>query len=189
MIKREKFLKGFSMKELTSYLNQPLLLKQVSFFKRYYELRTNEDVIGTMQIRGFFGNSAEVSFTDKNWEIYKPSIWKSNWQIRESGYENPFANFDRKIFRKTNSVILPVGEKVQIVFFPFKAKIEIQTESENCLIRLVSKFALTDRTEITITSTSPIVNKYPWLIMLAKLVAIERKQSRAAAVPMMVGGV
>jgi len=177
------------MKELSEYLNQPLLLKQISCFKRFYELKTSEEVIGTMQIRGFFGNSAEVSFADKKWEIYKPSIWKSNWHVRESGYENSFAHFERKLFRKASYVFLPVGEKVQIVFFPFKAKFEIQTESENCLIRIVSKFAWTESAEITITAKSPIVNKYPWLIMLAKLVAIERKQSRAAAVPMMFGGV
>ncbi|NCS82690.1 MAG: hypothetical protein AUJ54_05170 [Ignavibacteria bacterium CG1_02_37_35] len=176
------------MKELSEYLNQPLRLKQVSFFKRYYELKTTEEVIGTMQIRGFFGNSAEVTFGDKKWEIYKPSIWKSNWHIRESGYENSFAHFERKLFRKANFVFLPVGEKVQIVFFPFKAKIEIQTEDKNCLIRMATKFAWTDSAEITITAKSPLVNKYPWLIMLAKLVAIERKQSRAVTVPTMFGG-
>ena len=147
------------MKELSEYLNQPLLLKQISCFKRFYELKTSEEVIGTMQIRGFFGNSAEVSFADKKWEIYKPSIWKSNWHVRESGYENSFAHFERKLFRKASYVFLPVGEKVQIVFFPFKAKFEIQTESENCLIRIVSKFAWTESAEITITAKSPIVNK------------------------------
>lgn len=177
------------MKELSEYLDQPLLLKQVSFFKRFYELKTSQEILGSMQIRGFFGNSALVTFGDKKWEIYKPSIWKSDWEIRESGYENPIARFERKLFRKANSVFLPVGEKVKIVFFPFKAKVEIQTEDENCLIRMATKFAWTDSAEITITAKSPIVNEYPWLIMLAKLVAIERKQSRTAAVPMMFGRV
>lgn len=176
------------MKELSEYLNQPLRLKQVSFFKRYYELKTTEEVIGTMQIRGFFGNSAEVTFGDKKWEIYKPSIWKGGWSVRESGYETPFANLERKFFRKTNEVLLPVGEKVEIVYSPFRSKIEIQTEDGNCLIRIISKFAWTDSAEITITTKSPIVNKYPWLIMLAKLVAIERKQSRGVTVPMLFGG-
>lgn len=176
------------MKELSDYLDQPLLLKQVSFFKRFFELKTSQEILGTMQIRGFFGNSAEVTFADKKWEIYKPSIWKSNWHVRESGYENSFAHFERKLFSKSNYVFLPVGEKVKIVFFPFKAKFEIQTESENCLIRITSKFAWTDSAEITITAKSPIVNKYPWLIMLAKLVAIERKHSSAATVPTMLGG-
>ena len=176
------------MKELSEYLNQPLYLKQISFFKRYYELKTNNEIIGSMQIHGFFGHSAEVSFADKKWEIYKPSIWKSDWHIRESGYENSFAHFERKHFRKASYVYLPVGEKVKIVFFPFRSKIEIQTEAENCLIRLVAKFSWTDSAEIFITEKSTIVNKYPWLIMLAKLVAIERKQSRAATVPIKIGG-
>jgi len=176
------------MKELSDYLDQPIQLKQVSFFKRFYELKTSQELLGSMQIRGFFGNSAEVTFGDKKWEIYKPSIWKSNWHVRVSGHENSFAHFERKLFRKASFVFLPVGEKVQIVFFPFKAKFEIRTESENCLIRITSKFAWTDSSEILITAKSPIVSKYPWLIMLAKLVAIERKHSSAAAVPMMLGG-
>ena len=176
------------MKELSEYLNQPLRLKQVSFFKRYYELKTTEEIIGSMQIRGFFGNSAEVTFGDKKWEIYKKSLWQRGYEIREFGYENPFAHFDRKFFKRASFIFLPVGEKVKIVFFPFKAKVEIQTEDENCLIRMATKFAWTDSAEITITAKSPVVNKYPWLIMLAKLVAIERKQSRAAAVPVMFGG-
>lgn len=176
------------MKELTEYLNQPLRLKQVSFFKRFYELKTTEEIIGSMQIRGFFGNAAEVSFADKKWEIYKPSIWKSGWAIREAGYENPFAHFERKFFRKASFVLLPVGEKVKIVFSPFRAKIEIQTEDGTCLIKMVNKFAWTDSTEVIVTAKSAIVNKYPWLIMLAKLAAIERKQSRVATIPVMFGG-
>lgn len=177
------------MKELSEYLEQPLQLRQVSFFKRFYELKTGQEILGTMQIRGFFGNSAEVTYGHKKWEIYKPSIWKNNWHVRESGYENSFAHFERKLFSKANFVFLPVGEKVQIVFFPFKSKVEIQTESENCLIRMATKFAWTDSAEITVTAKSPLVNKYPWLIMLTKLVAIERKHARAASVPLMLGGV
>ncbi|MCK9424982.1 MAG: hypothetical protein M0Q21_02960 [Ignavibacteriaceae bacterium] len=176
------------MKELSEYINQPLRFKQVSFFKRYYELKTTEEVIGSMQIRGFFGNSAEVSFANKKWEIYKPSIWKSGWAIREAGYENPFAHFDRKFFRKASVVLLPVGEKAQVVFSPFRAKIEIQTEDGTCLIKMVNKFAWTDSSEVIVTAKSAIVNKYPWLIMLAKLSAIERKRSHVATVPIMFGG-
>ncbi|MFA4922943.1 MAG: hypothetical protein WC557_01990 [Ignavibacteriaceae bacterium] len=184
------------MKQLTEYLNQPLRLKQVSFFKRFYELRTSEEIIGSMQIRGFFGNSAEVNFTDKKpasqaqrgeWEIYKPNLWKKDWEIRESGYEIPFARFERKFFRQASIVFLPVGEKVKIVFSPFRAKIEIQTEDGTCLIKMVNKFAWTDSSEVIVTAKSAIINKYPWLIMLAKLAAIERKHSRSVTIPMLFG--
>jgi len=176
------------MKELSEYLNQPLHLKQVSFFKRFYELKTSEEIIGSMQIRGFFGNSAEVSFANKKWEIYKPSIWKRGWYVREAGYETPFANYERKFFRKASFVSLPVGEKVQIVFPAFRSKIEIQTENGTCLIRMTHKFSWTDSTEVTVTEKSQTINKYPWLIMLAKLDAIERKQSRTSAAPILFGG-
>jgi len=188
MIKKEKFLQGFSMKELTSYLNQPLLLKQLSFFKRKYELKNGEEIIGTMQIRGFFGNSAEVGFGEKKWEIYKPSIWKRDWHIREAGYEVSFAHLEQKFFKRPSTVFLPVGEKINIVFPFFKSKIEIQSESGECLIRMVNKFSWTDSSEVIVTSTSPTVNKYPWLIMLAKIVSVERKQSRSAVVSFKIGG-
>jgi len=177
------------MKELTELLEQPLLLKQPSFFKRYYELRTGESVLGFMQLRGFFGNRAEVGFGTKKWEIYKPSIWRNTWDIREFGYENPLAQYERKLFKRTSYVQLPVGEKVKIVFALFKNGFEIQTENDTCLIRGKGKVSWTDTMEIFITSNSETVNKYPWLIMLAKMVANERKQSRSAVISFKFGGV
>jgi len=114
------------MKLLSEYLGENILIAQTSVFKRNYEIRANEELIGTIQQKGFFGMTWDVDIQNKKWEIYKPSCWRSALDIREAGYEMPIANFTTDRFKSRGTLSLPKGENLKIVPHLFKGFCEIK---------------------------------------------------------------
>ncbi|MEW5843867.1 MAG: hypothetical protein AB1775_11460 [Bacteroidota bacterium] len=166
------------MKAFSEYMGEEIGFVQPSFFKRIHELRVGDELIGSIQQKGFFGMTWYVSMLGKNWEIYKPSFWKTALEIREAGYEMPFATFKRDGLRSRGTLSLPMGENLKIVPHLFKKFCEITNESDDVFVRIKMKIAIGDKAEVTIEKKSETIDKYPWIVMLAYIVAIE--QSRRA---------
>lgn len=167
------------MKSLSDYISEKLLFIQPTAFKRLHELRMNDQLLATMQQRGFFGMRWEVSIQDKNWEIYKPSFWRNAFDIREAGYEMPIANFVRDRFRSRGAVSLPKGEKLKIEPHLFKGFCEIKNVQEECIVRIKSKISWKEKSEVIIEKRSELINQYPWIIMLAYIITIEQRHQAA----------
>lgn len=163
------------MKPLSDYVGEKLLFIQPSAFKGLHELRVNDELLSTMQPRGFFGRRWEVSIQNKNWEIYKPSFWKRVFDIREAGYEMPIANFVRDRFRSKGVVSLPKGEKLKIEPHHFKGFTEIKNIKEECIVRIKSKTSWKERAEVTIEKRSELIDRYPWVILLAYIIIIYQR--------------
>ena len=96
------------MKAFSEYFGEEIKFVQPSFFKRIHELRAGDELIDSMQQKGLFGMTWYVSILGKNWEIYKPSFWKTALEIREAGYEMPFATFKRDGLRSRGTLSLPM---------------------------------------------------------------------------------
>jgi len=164
------------MKTISEYIGEKLLFIQPSAFKGLHELRVNDELLSTMQPRGFFGRRWEVSIQNKNWEIYKPSFWRRVFDIREAGYELPIANFVRDRFRSKGVVSLPKGEKLKIEPHLFKGFCEIKNINEECIARIIPKKSLKDKAEVIIEKKSELIDRYPWIIILAYIIVIEQRR-------------
>lgn len=168
------------MKLISEYIGERLWFIQPSIWKRIYELRVNEELIGTMQQRGvFLGIKWVVIIQNKTWEIYKPSFWRASLDIREAGYEMPFANFLRDGFRSKGTLNLPKGERIKLIPHLFKGYCEIKNEHDECIIKIKLKAALREKADVLIEKKSELIDKYPWIIMLAYIIAIEQKHQAA----------
>lgn len=167
------------MKPLSDYMGEKLLFIQPSFFKGLHELRINDELIATIQSRGFFGMRWEVSIQNKNWEIYKPSFWRGALDIREAGYEMPIANFVRVRFKSKGMVTLPKGETLKIEPHLFKGFTEIKNIKEECIVRIKSKTSWKERAEVTIEKRSELIDRYPWVILLAYIIILEQRHQAA----------
>jgi hypothetical protein len=167
------------MKIISEYIGQKIWFYQPSVWKRLHELRAGETVIGTMQQKGFFGMTWVVEIQNKKWEIYKPSCWKSLIQIREDGYELPFADFIKERFRSKGVINFPMGEKIKIAPHLFKSFCEIKNENDDVFIRIKLKSAMRDKAEVVIEKKSELIDKNPWVVMLAYMVALEQKHQAA----------
>jgi len=167
------------MKPLSDYIGEKLVFVQPNFFKGLHEFKRNDELIARMQTKGFFGMRWESSIQNKNWEIYKPSIWKNTFEIREAGYELPIASFARERFKSRGTLSLPMGEILKIEPHLFKKFTEIKNVRDECLVRLKSKMSWKERAEVTIEKKSELIDKYPWTILLAYIIMLEQKQQAA----------
>jgi hypothetical protein len=169
------------MKTLSEYAGENIKFYQPSFFKRLHELKAGEELVGSIQQKGFFGMRWDVMILNKNWEMIRPSIWKRTVEIRQAGYEMPFANFVRERIRDKGTVTLPMGAKLKIVPHLFRGFTEITDENDECLVKIVSKIALRDKAEVLIEKKSELIDKYPWVIILAYIITIEQRHQAAHA--------
>jgi hypothetical protein len=169
------------MKTISEYFDQKVWFYQPSVWKRFHELRAGETIIGTIQQKGFCGMTWIVEIQNKKWEIYKPSFWRSLIQIREDGYELPFADFIKERFRSKGMVNFPKGEKLKIAPHLFKSFCEIKTENDEVLVRIKLKTAMRDKAEVVVEKKSDLIDKNPWVLMLAYIIALEQKHQATAA--------
>ncbi|NJD22150.1 MAG: hypothetical protein FIA82_05710 [Melioribacter sp.] len=165
------------MKTISDYIGETLRFFQPSVFKRFHELKANDVLIGSIQQKGFFGMLWSVTLQNKNWEIYKPSCWRTILEVREAGYEMPIASFKRDGLRSKGTLSLPKGESLKIVPHLFKGFCEITNEQGDSYMRIkLNKISWGDKAEITIEKRAEVIDKYPWIIMLAYIIILEQKQ-------------
>ncbi len=170
------------MKPFSDYMGEKLLFIQPSFFKGLHELRINDELLATIQSKGFFGMRWEVSIQNKNWEIYNPSFWRTALDIREIGYELPIANFVSGRFRSKGVVSLPKGEILKIEPHHFKGFTEIKNVKEECIVRIKSKISLKEKDEAIIEKRSELIDRYPWVILLAYIIIIYQRHRASHSV-------
>lgn len=165
----------------TELRDKKLTLIQPAFLKRRYELKYNDEIIGTIQQKGWIGSSADVEIIGRKWEIKKPSVWRSVIEIRQEGFELPLARYSEKLFSKSGTVDLPRGEKVILSMAFFKKDIEAKTEMGTLLFSIKQKFSMKDSAEVQINNKPELLDKYPWLIVLGWILILQRQRTAAAA--------
>ncbi|MCL4549499.1 MAG: hypothetical protein M1495_13120 [Bacteroidetes bacterium] len=120
----------------------------------------------------------QVSILGTKWEICKTSFWRSSLEIRKAGYEMPTATFKRDGLRSRGAVSLPMGVSLKIIPHLFKKYCEITDDRDENLVQVKMKLAIGNKAEVSIEKKSEVIDKYPWTVMLAYIVALE--QSRQA---------
>jgi hypothetical protein len=169
------------MKNLSELIGKELLLIQPGIWKQYFELKFNEEIIGTMRITGFFKSRALIKFGKEEYEIYKEKFWSRKTLIRKTGFEMSFADYEEKFFSNSGKVSITGGHTFTIKFYSFKSKYEIISDKDVPLVRFKNAISFKHKTEVSIISESEILNENPWLIFLAELIKLQRRQSSAAA--------
>ncbi len=172
------------MKKLSDYLGEELIILQPSLFKRVFEFRSSNELIAKMYYPKFFSTTAIVEGFDENFEIRRPSIWRTDIEIFENGYQNSFAKVKSTNFWRTKGVIeLPRGERLNLKFGAFKRSCEIYSKYDEILVRFQNKFSFKERNSIYIEKRSEVIDENPWIIFAVwyKLLEMNRKNSGIGA--------
>jgi hypothetical protein len=168
------------MKNLSSFYGKQLVFTQPSVWKTYYELRCDNDVIGTVKKISSFGFRMEINIFKDKWTFYRPSFWRSEIAIRQSGYTLPYAKYKGGKFKQPGTIELPKGGRIKIVFKAFRKDFEIQDSSGQVLIKFVDKAKFRTLIEISVIKRSELVDKYPWMIVMAWYISAVRKHAAMA---------
>lgn len=168
------------MKTFSDYYGKTLLFIQPSIWKRKFELRDGNNVVGTLVYPKFFSRKAEVKIFDIKWEFYEPQWWKRLIEIREMGKELPIASYKPPTFKQKGKLELPHGESVFLCNNFFRTAFEIQDRYEKRLVLFENKFSIRTNTEIHVEKRSEIMDKYPWILLLIVYVEINKKRQRSS---------
>ena len=168
------------MKTISDYLGKQLKLSQPSFFKNYYELRSGGELVATLNQPKFLSSNTVTSGMFGECEFYRPSFWRFDVAVREKYKELPIAKFVREGFKQKGVIELPKGERLNLIFRKIVFSFEIQNEMGLTLVRFKKKFSFKTNIEIEIEKTSELINKYPWVILLACYIVIQiERRSKA----------
>ncbi len=168
------------MKNLSYYYGKKLEFIQPSVWKTYYELKSNDEIIGTIKKVKTFGFQLEIAMFNKKWTFYRPSFWRSEVAVKESGYTLPYAKYKGGKFKQHGMIELPRGERIKLMFKAFKKDYEIQDSSGQVFVKLVDKVKFRTNVEIFIEKRSEVIDKYPWIIVLAWYISAQRKHAAMA---------
>jgi len=168
------------MKNLSSFYGKQLEFAQPSVWKTYYELKSENEIIGTVKKIKKFSFQLEINIFDNKWIFYRPSFWRSEIAIRQSGYTLPYAKYKGAKFQQHGTIELPKGGRIKIVFKSFKKDYEIQDSSGQVLVKLTDKVKFRTSVEISVLKRSELIDKYPWIIILAWYISAIRKRAAAA---------
>ena len=154
---------------------------QPSVWKTYYELKCDDQILGTVKKIKKLSFQLEINIFDNKWIFYRPSFWRSEIAVRQSGYTLPYAKYKDGIFKQHGMIELPKGGRVKIVFKAFKNDYEIQDSSGQVLVKLTDKVKFRTAVDISIMKRSELIDKYPWVIILAWYISAVRKHAAAGA--------
>jgi len=169
------------MRLLSSYIGDDLILFQPSFFKREYEFRSSNELLGKLYFPKFFSLTAVVEGFEEKYEIIRPSFWKSEIAIRKFGYDLTFASLRTNFFKTKGSVDLQNGKKLNLKFGAFKKSCQIFSEVNELLLTFQNKLSLKEKNVVTIQKTSSLIDENPWVVMMIWYLILENRRNGAGS--------
>ena len=168
------------MKTISQYSSDQLQLVQPSIWKRAYELRTPDTVLCTMFYPKLFISLVGVEGFGEKWEFYKPSIWKRGFEMRKQGNQLPLAKYVSDTWGRGGVFELPQGERLNHIIKTWKGYDELHDENRQRLVLFKRKSLFKCAINVFLEHQSPLLDKYPWLIMAVHRIILERQQRAAA---------
>lgn len=168
------------MKTLSEMAGETLIIHQPSVWKNYYEFKHGDEILGTITGKGIFGITMIFKMGNNEWEIYRQNFWKSEIGIRQAGYELPYATYKKEKFKNRGIVKLYKGEQLLIEYRLLRGGYSVQTLSGEYLAIFKEKVSIKDKTQIKIEQKSELLDKYPWVIILAWYLSLQRRRAAHA---------
>lgn len=162
------------MKVLSDLAGETLIIRQPSMLQNYYELRHYEEVLGTIKSDGLLNTQRLVNIFSNQFEFYRPNFFSSEFAIKETLKELPYAKYRNDGFKFRGTIYLPKGQRLKLFFRFFKGTFSIQTDNLQILASFKYYISI-ERTTVKIEQKSKLLDTYPWIIFLAWYLVVYRK--------------
>ncbi|MFA6540028.1 MAG: hypothetical protein WCT99_00355 [Bacteroidota bacterium] len=167
------------MKKLSDLIGNDITIIQPSVFKRIHEFWMNGERYATMKFPRLFSSQANVQLSDQQWEFYRPSIWRSDVEVRQQGYQLPIAKYAGRKWKQGGTIELPRGDRLIHQEKIWTNANMIAAESGTPLVSFQRKGFFGTAVLVTLHEKSDILDKYPWVIMLVWYVLLQQRRDAA----------
>lgn len=162
------------MKNLSDLAGETLIIGRPPMMQSYYELRHDKEIIGTIEPGGFFNTRRIINVFSNQFEFYRPNFFSSEFAIKETLKELPFAKYRNDGFKFSGTVYLPKGRRIKLIYKYFKGAFSIHSDNLQILVGFNYSISM-ERTTVKIEQESTVLDNYPWIIFLAWYLAVYRK--------------
>jgi hypothetical protein len=169
------------MNPVSYYADKKLYVSTISFWKRIFELKYEEEFLERLSFPKKFSSTAIVEGFNGKWEIKKESIWNRNISIYKFGYHLPFANYSGSFFGNKGQLKLPRGQYLNFKFGVIKKGCQVYNSRDTLLMEFNSSISLTSKSKVTILQKSELLDEYPWILMLTWYLILQNKKRAAHA--------
>lgn len=169
------------MKPISYYSDKKLIVSTVSFWKRIYELKFEQEVLEKLHFPKKFSSSAIVEGYNGKWEIKRDSAWNRNISVYKPGYHLPFANYTGSFWGNKGRLKLPRGKYLDFQFGIFRKGCKAFTTRNTLLLEFNNKISISDKSEIRIAAKSEVLDENPWILMLTWYIILQNKKQAAHA--------
>jgi hypothetical protein len=123
------------MKPIKHLTNEQLCFIQPKTTNQFYELRSQDEVFGTLNFPKSHGSLAEAESSDGKWTLKRVGFFHTKLTIRKSGEENDLAIFKPNIMATNGSLEFVDGKRFQWVSSNFwSTKFEFKNEAGETLV-------------------------------------------------------
>jgi len=168
------------MKTFSDYFGKTLNFIQPSIWNRSFELRNDNQLVGTLEYPKYFSVKADANIFGEKWEFYEPKWWKQLIEIRESGKELPIASYKTPAFNRQGKLELPQGQSVFLYSNFWGTSFELRDKYESRLILFKSKTGFKTKINVSIEKRSEVLDMHPWLLLFIIYIELGKSRRRSA---------
>ncbi len=163
------------MKSLSHYAGAELQCVQPSLWKREFEISANDETIFSLRFPYFFKIEAVAEGFGKIWKFRNAKFFSTEIEVREEGYELPFAKYTAKAFKFGGMYELPRGERCKCEYNLWKGIYTVTTQSGLVLFRYERKISLKHKADISIPKRNETLDANPWMPMMIVFIDIMKR--------------
>jgi len=154
-----------------------LTLVQPSVWKRSYELRDGEEIVGTMTFPSVFKTTLHAEGEGVCWSIDQKGLFKPVVIVRACDEKKPISTIPLKQSKGTYVLKLPHYKSVRLKVNIWKSEFILTTTMNARLCKLKLKEFPRFGGEITLDPKAETIREYPWLLFLVIFISLTSRRN------------
>lgn len=160
------------MSRLASFVGIPLRVLQPSIWKKQYELRSEDQLIGTLRFPRIFRQEAVGECEEGRWILRERGLFKRTIHVRLPEKGKPIASLELAHFSLTNKLKLPQYRMLRLTrnFLKTAYRLTTSMNAEVCSLEL--KLMPKHTGTVVIDQKGEEYEELPWLVFLVWFISI-----------------
>ena len=154
------------MTNLRSMTGRELQWVRPGAFKRHYELRSGDTVVGELGFERSVGWTASGKTGEGTWNFDRSGFLRSRITVRDTASTNEVGAFSEKFVRRKEEILLPDGSSYAIGVNGFRSRFTLETPTGETLAVVQRRgfFRVVWHVEVRYKAKS--IPELPWLVLL-----------------------
>ncbi len=123
------------MQKIMDLAQQPLKWTQPRMLKQEYELRTGDELVGTLKFRSLWGTLATAQSDDGCWTFKRIGFWQNKASIRVCDSETDLALFQNNTWTSGGTLTFSDGRRFKATTNFWMTNYEFRSEADDPLVR------------------------------------------------------